>query len=319
MAVLFQVSALSPYVDNHAHPDSSNIQASIEAVLVAMPRENLARIVFMPPPFTMADSMRYDAEVILAAAKNHRGKVGVFGGGGTLNALIQQAVESGSAGQQVRTMFKARAEELLREGVAGFGEITAEHFAASTAYQYAPPDHPLLLLLAEIAAEHGVPIDLHMEAVPQDMRLPADLKSPPNPSRLHENIAAFERLLGHSPRAMIIWAHAGSDHTGYRTPALCRHLLRAHPNLYMELKIDPTDVGKNPPLVNGARGAIKPDWLSLFQDFPDRFVIGSDQHYPEPKTGPQRWQTIVLLLNHLPPDLRRKIGLENANRLFGMR
>ena len=31
-----------------------------------------------------------------------------------------------------------------------------------------PPDHPLYLLLADIAAQHGVPIDLHMEAVPAD-------------------------------------------------------------------------------------------------------------------------------------------------------
>ena len=72
--------------------------------------------------------------------------------------------------------FKERAEELLREGVVGFGEMTAEHFDGSTPYQYAPADHPLYLMLADIAAEHDVPIDLHMEAVPQDMPLPAGLE-----------------------------------------------------------------------------------------------------------------------------------------------
>jgi hypothetical protein len=47
-------------------------------------------------------------------------------------------------------------------------------------------------MLADIAAEHGVPIDLHMEAVPEDMALPAGLKSPPNPPQLHANIAALQ-------------------------------------------------------------------------------------------------------------------------------
>ena len=44
-------------------------------------------------------------------------------------------------------------------------------------------------------------------------------------------------------------------------------------------------------------GKIKPEWMKLFEDFPDRFVIGSDQHYPEPK-GPQRLP--VSLLNVTP-------------------
>jgi len=155
-----------------------------------------------------------------------------------------------------------------------------------------------------------------MEAVPQTMPLPAPLKSPPNPPQLRANIAAFERLLEHNPRAHIIWAHAGWDNTGYRTPGLCRRLLRAHPNLYMDVKIDPLKPGKNSPLANGASGAIKPEWLQLFQDFPDRFVVGTDQHYPEPLPGPQRWEAIVLLLNQLPADLRQKMGMENAARLY---
>ncbi len=136
-----------------------------------------------------------------------------------------------------------------------------------------------------------------MEAVPQDMPLPAGLKSPPNAPRLHANIAAFERLLSHNPRAKIIWAHLGSDNTGYRTVELDRRLLLAHPNLYMEIKTDPQSHGLNYPLA--ADGKLKPEWLQLFTDFPDRFVIGSDQHYPEPKGQARRWQEVILLFNQL--------------------
>jgi predicted TIM-barrel fold metal-dependent hydrolase len=205
---------------------------------------------------------------------------------------------------------------MFREGVVAYGEMTTEHFpsANAPAYQYAPVDHPLYLLLDDIAAQHGLPIDLHMEAVPEDMPLPKGLKSPPNPPQLHGNIAAFERLLSHNPRTIIVWAHAGTDNTGYRTPDLDRRLLRDHPNLYMEIKTDPVLHGANYPMDDA--GKIKPEWLKLFQDFPDRFLLGSDQKYPEPAAGPQRWQTLVLLFNQLPPDLRRKIGMENALHVY---
>jgi len=310
------VAAVSPFVDVHTHPDPSHPERSVQAALRAMAGENAAKIIFMPPPFTADDPARYDAETILSALKGQAEKLLVLGGGGSLNAMIQESVRSGDAGSEARRKFKERAEELLNEGVAGYGEMTAEHFQGATPYQSAPPDHPLFLLLADIAAEHSVPIDLHMEAVPQTIPLPTFLKPPPNPPQLRANIAAFERLLAHNPRARIIWAHAGFDITGYRTPELCRRLLQAHPNLYMDIKIDPAKPGKNPPLADGARGAIKPEWLKLFQDFPDRFVVGTDQHYPEPLAGPQRWEPIVLLLNQLPSDLRQKIGMENAIRVY---
>jgi hypothetical protein len=81
----------------------------------------------------------------------------------------------------------------------------------------------------------------------------------------------------------------------------------------MEIKFDPLNPGKNPPLVNGK---IPPNWLKLFQDFPDRFVLGSDQHYPEPAGGQQRWAALVTLYNQLPPELRKNIGMKNVEHIY---
>jgi predicted TIM-barrel fold metal-dependent hydrolase len=308
------VPALTPYVEAHTHFDDKDPEGTVRSALAALGRQNATGIFLLMPPDTFDHPGHYDAEVILPAAKKYPGKLRVLGGGGTLNAMIIRSAATGDAGRAVQKEFKERAEELLREGVAGFGEMAAEHFDGATPYEYAPADHPLYLLLADIAAQHGVPIDLHMEAVPETMPLPPGLKSPPNPPQLHANIAAFERLLAHNPRAKIIWAHAGTDGTGFRTPDLCRRLLLAHTNLYMEIKTDPLAPGKNYPL---ADGKIKPEWLKLFTDFPDRFIIGSDQHYPEPKGPEQRWQEVVLLFNQLPSDVRRKIGTENIARIYG--
>ncbi len=308
------VPALTRFIDAHTHFDSAAPEAAVRSALAALDRQHAAMILVQIPPDTFEHPGRYDAEALLPEVKRYPGKLGVLGGGGTLNAMIMQSVMTGDAGPAVQRAFRDRAEELVRAGVIGFGEMTAEHYSGVTPYQYAPADHPLYLLLADIAAEHDLPIDLHMEAVPQDLPLPAGVKSPPNPPRLHANIAAFERLLAHNPRAKIIWAHAGSDGTGYRTPELCRRLLMAHPNLYMEIKTDPRAPGMNYPL---AQGTIKPEWLALFTNFPDRFIMGSDQHYPEPTGREQRWQELVLLFNQLPSDVRKKIGTENVRRIYG--
>ncbi len=309
------VPAVSPYIDAHTHFDEHDPEGSVRAIIHAFPRENMVKTYLLIPPDTMSPPGAMDAAGILAAAKSYPDRLAVLAGGETLNAMIQQSVRSGDAPTAIQTKFRERAEELLRMGAAGFGEMAAEHFAGGTPYQFAPPDHPLFLLLADIAARHDVPIDLHMEAVPRAMALPPDLKSPPNPPQLHENISAFERLLAHNPRAKIIWAHLGSDGTGYRTPDLCRRLLQKHSNLYMEIKLDPKAPGRNF-LMAGEK--VKPDWLRLFEDFPDRFIIGSDQHYPEP-SGPPRWQQVVLLFNQLPADLRRSIGTENVAHIYDAR
>jgi predicted TIM-barrel fold metal-dependent hydrolase len=316
-AAMEPVPALTPFVEEHAHFDfdQKDPDGAIRAALSALGRENAAMLIFQISPDVYDHVGRYDSEILLAAVKKHPGKLAITGGGGTLNAMIMQSVATGDAGLAVQKKFRERADELLREGVVGFGEMTAEHFDGATPYQTAPPDHPLFLLLADIAAEHNMPIDLHMEALPQDMPLPKEWKSPPNAPRLHANIAAFERLLSHNPRAKIIWAHLGYDNTGYRTAELNRRLLLAHPNLYMEIKADPQAPGLNYPLA--ADGKIKSEWLKLFTDFPDRFVIGSDQHYPEPKGQDRRWQETVLLFNQLPAEVRKKIGTENIAAIYG--
>jgi predicted TIM-barrel fold metal-dependent hydrolase len=300
----------------------SDAPGAIQDALAAMPIENAARIIFLPLPFTPDDPTRYDDEVLAAAEKSHGDKFAFLGGGGSLNVMIQESMHSQDAGPEVQRKFRERAEEIIRGGALGFGEMTSEHFATSPSayYEHAPADHPLFLLLADISAEHGgAPIDLHMEAVPRDISLPEKMKAFRNPSHIPEDISALERLLDHNPRAKVVWAHAGSDFSGYRTVELNRKLLKAHANLYMEIKIDPLEPGENSPLAGGGSGAIKPEWEKLFEDFPDRFVIGTDQHYRRPEKGPQRWQAVVSLFNQLPAGLRRKIGIENPTRIYNLK
>jgi len=306
-----------PYIDAHTHIYQIDPEGAVALILAAQAKLNGTKYFIQTEPYGPGTPGHWDAELILPAVKKHPDKLAVLGGGGTLNPMIIEAYNTGNAGPEVQKKFRERAEELIRAGVVGFGELSIEHLSLPQSpvkdYEYAPADSPLMLLLADIAAEHNVPIDLHMEALPETIPTPAEY-GPPNPKELHGNIAALEKLLAHNRRMKLIWAHAGSDNIGFRTPEMSRRLLAAHPNLYMEIKFDPGFPGKDPPIVDGK---LKPEWLKLYTDFPDRFIIGSDQHFDPPATAPlARAQQNALLLSQLPPAVRSKIATENALRLY---
>ncbi|MCP4001460.1 MAG: hypothetical protein GY727_11180, partial [Gammaproteobacteria bacterium] len=178
------------------------------------------------PPGGEQKNRRY-LDDILRVVKTYPGRFAVRGGGGSRNVMIQQAVKSGRVTDAAKKEFDTTAMELVKKGIVGFGEMTAEHFSMRSDHPYvsAPPDHPLFLRLADLAAKYDIPIDIHMEAIPEETQLPSRLKSPPNPQILKPNIESFKRLLAHNQNARIIWVHLGWDSTGKRTVGLTRKLL----------------------------------------------------------------------------------------------
>ena len=155
--------------------------------------------------------------------------------------------------------------------------------------------------------------------------MPAELASGANPAKLTANLPELERLLAHNRQARIVWAHAGSDMLGHWTVELSRRMLKEHPNLYMSLRMALARQPQNFPLTQ--TGGVKPEWRSLLEEFPDRFVIGGDQFFVAPgqrgghavtvsqRSGTMR-QRINRFLAALPEPLARKIGYENAIRIY---
>ncbi|MBI3679839.1 MAG: amidohydrolase family protein [Acidobacteria bacterium] len=257
--------------------------------------------------------------LLVEAAKSNPKRIAFLGGG--LQALIQQAVDRGET-PELRRRFEAKAAELVRTGAVGFGEMTALHFSFREEHPYeaVPPDHPLFLLLADLAARYDVPIDLHIEAAVRDMAVPPRLLeiSPLNPPTVRENITALERLLSSNRKARIVWAHIGWDNTGNLTTTLLRRLLQAHANLYLQLRapVRPPLFPENQ-LLDG-NGILRAAWLDLIRSFPERFVLGSDTFMARPgfEEGLKRTGS---LLGGLPPELARKVGQENAIRIYRLR
>ena len=324
----------SGFIDTHnhllgqygSHPGmrQSDFEGAAWVALEAMKRLGVKKMFIMPPPFSPGHPGRYTFEDLAPIVKKYPGQFAFLGGGGTLNVMIQETMQTGVTTQRIRDRFESKALEILSKGSIGFGELTAEHFSLGTDHPYesAPPDYPLFLLLSDIAARHRVPVDIHMEAIPRDMPLPEArrLQSPQNPRTLRANMAAFERLLAHNRNAKIIWAHAGWCNTGCRTASLCAGLFERHPNLYMSFKTKPDSMVETRPYTEDRR--IKPDWLNLISNYPERFLIGNDHFYTTPRStaqiGPPRGEGkgAERILDFLPPEIAHKIGFENAVNIF---
>ena len=168
-----QASSL-PLVDTHAHFQTvgyRDLSASYEAALANMDRMNIAKSLLMPPPFS-SPGMKpyYDIEDLLFAVKKSPARFAVLGGS-SLNIVIHTTAPE-AVSESVRARFRQRAQEIIALGAVGFGEMAVMHVSIPLmgpqhSYENVPADHPLFLLLADIAAENDVPIDLHFDMVPE--------------------------------------------------------------------------------------------------------------------------------------------------------
>lgn len=324
------------WIDVHVHPfggvgQDTDYGSAIDELLGVMKGDNMARAIVMPTPQGDAGSRSsWDIEDFLDLARKHPNRLAVMGGGSTLNKMIHLESPDGKVGDEIKARFRKRAEDILAKGAIGFGEMSILHISLleNHTFESVSGDHPLLLLLADIAAERDVPIDMHFDLVAEDIKTAAWLSQPPNPPIFKRNLDGFERLLAHNRKAKIVWAHAGSDNLGQWTADLTREMLRKHPNLYMSLRLNIGRGGhkQNNPL---AEDGLKPHWQSIFAEFPDRFVIGGDQFFTPlgsksfvakfaKAAGIIRKRTNIFL-SRLPPDIARKIGYENAIRIYKLK
>lgn len=120
----------------------------------------------------------------------------------------------------------------------------------------------------------------------------------------HSDADAIERIFAQDPDATVLWAHSG-----FTEPDRIRAMLRKYPALRSDLAFRSD---------HASGGKVDPDWLALFEEFPDRFMIGTDTYTPE------RWYFVEehaawsrQWLQSLPRDLAERIAWRNADALAG--
>ncbi len=167
-----------PWIDTHTHPLGTDTACTskecIEATVTLMDTYGVRKAILMHPPAPGVDEER---EVLVRTAVSHRPDRFFYGGGGnTLNALIQKCPDSGEAPDGLIQQFDQNLQALIDAGdVAVFGETASLHLSyyEGHSFEEKPANSALFLRLADNASQLGIPIDIHMDVVQEDMTTPA--------------------------------------------------------------------------------------------------------------------------------------------------
>ncbi len=320
-----ETTELRSWIDTHAHPTGINgdcfTESCLSAVLAVMDAHGARKAILMHPPSPAGGGSDEAETAVRTAAATYPDRFFYGAGGSRLNAMIQQAPDSESIPPPLQQDFDDAAQGLIDTGqVVVFGETAALHlsYEEGHAYEETPPNAPIFLHLADLAASYGVPVDIHMDTVEETMTTPTFFTeaSPLNPSELPANIPPFEELLDHNTEAQIVWVHVGRDTTGDMTAELVGQLLAAHSNL--TIQIHPTSVPlSSPTAILDETGTIRTEWLGLLQTYPDRAVVGSDVFFSDTGDLPAI-SGVENFLQQLPEDLATQIGCTNPVAIYNL-
>ncbi len=293
-----------PIVDAHGH-----IGASFEpaAIVEAMDNNGVSKQIVMAryyPGPAGGDDLPGDDELALKLAETYPGRF--YPLVGMQRPLLTGACKWRTPEGEVEALIQETERKLASGKFYGIGEFIVRHWAYSPgrhAEQDNPIDSELMRRFSALAARYDVPMVIHMEGYPK-------------------LVADFSRLMAENPGARYVWAH----NCGRSKAAVIRDLLSRFPNLFCDLG-GMTNVGKGygtgwpraeefTSLIE-QDGVLLPEMKSLYEEFPDRFMLGMDTaHAPAMKSYSRRVQRFRRLLGQLSPDARAKIAEQNAIRIF---
>ncbi len=177
----------------------------------------------------------------------------------------------------------------------GIGEIFTRHddLTALTYGEHARANHIALDPIYELAGHHDMPVTMHSDISSVGVG---------EPLYMHEMEGALQK----HPDTRFVWAHVGISRRVKIDDLLSevRRLLKTYPNLWFDLSwvVYPQEVAPD--------GIVKQEWVELIEEFPDRFMIGTDKigHFD---TYVETIRSYDALLEKLTPDTARLVATEN--------
>ena len=183
----------------------------------------------------------------------------------------------------------------------GIGEVFTRHddLTALTSGDTPRANNEAMTRIYHLAAENDLPVMLHSNITSKRERNPLYLAEVEEPLRNH-------------PHTRFIWAHAGTSKEIHRhqvqmdflLPTLNR-MLEAYPNLYIDLSWSMLT-----PYLLDDGGKPRPEWVTLVERFPERFMLGSDVVGRFNKLGKEMHRFDVFL-DALPKDVAHKVARDN--------
>lgn len=300
-----------PLVDFHSHVQR---RVSPERLVTAMNASHVARVVLMPLYYRDGGGAINDGEgsdeQALAFARAYPGRFIPFLGM-QRPELLYDGIWRWPMGTGSRLL--AESERKLRSGeFFGMGEFMFRFYPYRTSLgnvavsdmRY-PPDSPLMHRFAELGAKYRVPLVMHCEAEP-------------------EFADQMIRLVRAHPDTTFVWAHNCGRSSAERIAAMFTEL----PNLYADLGLMMNTGGEGygsywphrtpwMHVIAAYDGTLLPEMSRLFEQFPERFTIGTDTaHARVYEYYDYRASLWRRFLKQLSPPAARKIAFENAERLF---
>ena len=153
-------------------------------------------------------------------------------------------------------------------------------------------DAPIFHDLYQLLAKHNAFLTFHMEGDSDSMR-------------------QMENLLKSDRGGRILWNHCGTN----TSSSDVRKLLERNSNLFCELSKRYLVKGNQRNIFSESR--VDSGWLELIEDFPDRFMIGTDAHNANDYRKYVKAVRSGLLAN-LSDETAEKVAYKNAQHLFGL-
>jgi predicted TIM-barrel fold metal-dependent hydrolase len=181
---------------------------------------------------------------------------------------------------------------LGRSGARALGEVHIRQLSRKIDRN---PADPGFVKILQLAARQKMPVIIHAELDDRATQ------------RLDEALRA-------EPKATLVLAHAGQS-----APPRIRGLLRRHANVMVDLS--GMHFQRKPSLATET-GPLDPDWKTLIESMPDRFLVGIDVWAPrlfEPAMLDRLMRWMRRILGELKPEAARRIAHDNAAALFGIK
>ena len=202
-----------------------------------------------------------------------------------------------------------RMNDLLKDGGRTFVEMfpNAENSSMEPMRRRRlPTNAPFFKEAMKLAVRHKVPLPMHMEWHP-------------------ESVAQLSALLEEFPDGSVVLSHCGKITVANDL----RPFFQKHPNVYCDLGYRSSPQGEREGQKDPRRiifwatsmlrkADIKPDWLQLVEDFPDRFMLAIDDVVSWEQYDQVVAATRDAVLAKLTPLTAEKVAFRNAVKLYGL-
>jgi len=292
-----------PIVDAHGHIGAS---FKVTKILEDMDKNGVSKQIVMARAYPGKDDsdLPGDDQLALKLAETYPGRF--YPLVGMQRPLLTGAHKWTTPDADVESLIRQTESKLASGKFFGIGEFIVRHWAYSPGL-HSEQDNPiyseLMRRFSVLAARYDVPMVIHMEGYPT-------------------LVDDFSRLINENPGTRYVWAH----NCGRSKAAVIRSLLSRFQNLFCDLggmTSEATGYGTGWPrkeeftsLIERS-GVLFPEMKSLYEEFPDRFMVGMDvAHAPAMRIYEGRVQRFRELLEQLSPETRAKIAEQNAIRIF---